>query len=351
MPEEIDVIDPLGRSGWDDLVLSSPNYSFFHSADWARVLHEAYGYKPVYISIGRSGKIAAVIPCMEVKSILTGTRAVSLPFSDYCEPIVLDGDAGREAIEDLIGRLFDYGKQAAWRSIDLRWDTVALQQAPPSFTCYGHTIDLTDTESQAFSKLRDSTRRNIKKAIGEGVKVEVFDSMSALREFYRLNCLTRKAHGLPPQPFRFFEKVYEHVVAKGKGIVVLASHQGANVAGAVYVHLGQKAIYKYGASDRGFQHLRANNLVMWEAIRWYSGRGFRSLCLGRTERTNPGLLQFKRGWNAQERAIRYYRYDVRRESFVTEAAASRSNGGNSLFRRMPIPLLRMTGSVLYRHIG
>jgi lipid II:glycine glycyltransferase (peptidoglycan interpeptide bridge formation enzyme) len=250
----------------------------------------------------------------------------------------------------LLANLFDYGKRAAWSSIELRWDTSPLDQAPPSYTCYGHTLDLSDNENEAFSLLRDSTRRNIKKAIGAGVKVEVFESMNALEEFYRLNCLTRKSHGLPPQPFRFFKKVYEHVLAKGNGIVVLASHEGTNIAGAVHFHLGKKAIYKYGASDRKFQHLRANNLVMWEAMRWYSRKGFRSLCFGRTERTNEGLLQFKRGWNAKERAIRYYRYDLRRESFVTEGAVV-SGGGSSLFRRMPIPLLRMTGSVLYRHIG
>jgi len=50
-------------------------------------------------------------------------------------------------------------------------------------------------------------------------------------------------------------------------MVVLASFDQENVAGAIYFHLGEKAVFKYGASDKKFQHLRANNLVMWEAIK------------------------------------------------------------------------------------
>jgi lipid II:glycine glycyltransferase (peptidoglycan interpeptide bridge formation enzyme) len=107
--------------------------------------------------------------------------------------------------------------------------------------------------------------------------------------------MTRKEHGLPPQPFHFFKKIHDHIISKNLGVVVLASFDRENVAGAIYFHIGEKAVFKYGASDKKFQHLRANNLVMWEAIKWYSQNGYRSLCFGRTEPENQGLLQFKSG--------------------------------------------------------
>jgi hypothetical protein len=46
--------------------------------------------------------------------------------------------------------------------------------------------------------------------------------------------------------------------------------------------------------------LRANNLVMWEAIRWFSRNQFRSLHFGRTDQVQEGLMQFKRGWGAED---------------------------------------------------
>jgi lipid II:glycine glycyltransferase (peptidoglycan interpeptide bridge formation enzyme) len=162
--------------------------------------------------------------------------------------------------------------------------------------------------------------------------------------------MTRKEHGLPPQPFNFFKNIYDHVISKNLGMVTLASLGQENVAGAIYFHFGEKALYKYGASDKKIQQLRPNNLVMWEAIKWYSQNGYKSLCFGRTEPENQGLIQFKSGWGTTEQQINYYRYDFKKEAFVT--GTSKVTGfHNKIFRRMPAPLLRGIGSALYKHVG
>jgi len=201
-----------------------------------------------------------------------------------------------------------------------------------------------------FSTFRGSTIRNIKKATKEGVKINIDQSFEATKEFYRLNCITRRDHGLPPQPKWFFKNLHDHVISKNLGFVVLASHNGSNIAGAVYFHFGNKAIYKYGASDKGFQHLRANNLVMWEAIKWYSGNGYETLSFGRTEPENDGLRQFKAGWGAREEIIKYFKYDLRRNAFV-RADYQLSKVQKQLFRIVPITVSQIVGSVFYKHVG
>ena len=347
--QESTVINPLHVQGWDRFVLSAKNYSFFHSSHWARVLHESYGYNPLYFATIHNGTMLAVIPCMEIKSVLTGKRGVSLPFTDYCEPII--GECCPDGtVHALLAKMIEYGKQAAWQSVEVRGNINESGQTAPAYRCYGHTLDTSKKEDELFTAFRDSTKRNIKKAIKEGVKIEIKQSLDAVRDFYRLNCLTRKEHGLPPQPFRFFERVHQHVLCQDKGLVILASYADRYIAGAMFFHFGEKAIFKYGASDKQYQHHRANNLVMWEAIQWYSRNGYQSLCFGRTEPDNEGLLQFKRGWNATERTILYYKYDVKKEAFVN-GAANLSAGYRMIFHHMPIPLLKMTGSLLYRHNG
>lgn len=349
MPQEIEIINPLNYPGWDEFVLSTKNYSFFHSSNWARVLQESYGYRPLYFTLIDAGKILAFIPCMEIKSLLTGKRAVSLPFTDYCEPIIERGFSN-EIFHLLLNRLIAYGKKAAWKSIELRCGVPLSRQFPPSYTCYGHTLDLSEKDDETFSAFRDSTKRNIKKAVKEGVQVGIFRSLDSVREFYRLNCLTRKEHGLPPQPYRFFEKVYEHILSEDKGFVVLSSYGDVFIAGAICFRFGEKAVYKYGASDRNYQRFRANNLVMWEAIKRCSRNGYKSFCFGRTEPENEGLLQFKRGWSAEERTINYYKYDFKSETFHGKTS-NRIGVHNKIFHHMPIPLLKFAGSVLYKHIG
>jgi len=346
MSSKVEILNPLEYPNWDDLLLTNENYSFFHTSAWARVLSESYRYTPLYFTAIDNSKLSALIPVMEINSFLTGRRGVSLPFTDYCAPIVPD----EAQFNEMITRIIEYGKKARWKYIEWRGGETYFQGIEPSLSYYGHALALTPGEHEIFAGFRDSTKRNIKKAIKEGVDAKISNYSEALKAFYQLHCNTRKYHGLPPQPYSFFDKIYEHIISKEEGFVVLASYQKRTIAAAVFFHFGEKAIYKYGASDKAYQHLRANNLVMWEAIRWSAQNGLQSFNFGRTEPENDGLLQFKRGWATSEKMINYYKYDFEKESFINER--SKVTGfHNRVFSITPIPLLRFVGSMLYKHIA
>lgn len=342
---KIEVINPIANKDWDDLLLTNDQSTFFHTSAWARVLTDSYNYKPLYFSVFDDEKLSALVPIMEVDSFLTGKRGVSLPFTDECASIV----SGPEQHTAIIESFIQYGKSAGWRHCELRGGNDYLAEEVSSASFYTHNIDLTQGEDKIFSTLRNSNKRNLKRAEKENVKIELSHSFDALKAFCRLNGATRKHHGLPPQPMRFFKKIYDHITSEKKGIVALARFQEKIIAGAVYFHFDNVAIYKYGASDRNYQHLRPNNLVMWEAIKWAANRGFQRFNLGRTEPDHEGLLQFKRGWGAAESVIKYYKYDLKEDRFVTEKAAVKSS--YNVFKKMPLPLLRLTGNLLYRHVG
>ena len=155
---------------------------------------------------------------------------------------------------------------------------------------------------------------------------------------------------MPLQLFAFFCNIYEQVLAREKGIVVLARHGRNLIAGAIYFHFGETAIYKFGASDEAFQDFRGNNLVMWSAIKWYARKGMKLLDFGRTSITNDGLRRFKLGWGAEERQMDYFRYDFRHDRFVTGKDGA-VGWHNSVFRRAPVLVSRMMGAALYRHIA
>jgi len=342
---EYRIIDPSAFPSWNDLLATCRRHSFFHTAEWSQVLSEAYGYRPLYFVSFRNNAICSLAPLMEVRSLLTGKRAVSLPFTDEC-PLVFRDRFGFAAY---LKSLQDLGKQRGWRYIEWRGGDRYFQGKTPFCRFFIHTLKLRSDEGRMLSGFRSSTRRNIRKAEKSGVTVEIADTLEAVSAFCRLNRMTRKVHGLPPQPFRFFRLLHRHVVSRKRGFVALASFQGKPVAASVYLHFGRRAIYKYGASDRRFQHLRANNLVMWEAIRWYTAQGFESFSFGRTAPHNTGLLQFKRGWGVEETSLQYYRFDLERDAFVQER--KKHEFLFEVFNRMPEPMLRLMGMILYRHVA
>ena len=339
------IINPIEIENWDNLALLNKKSSIFHSAAWARVLYESYNYRPLYFAQISENKFKALIPLMEVNSIITGRRGVSLPFSDVCDPII-DEDI---KFEETLKFIIDYGKSAKWKHIEFRIGNGQLNNIESSKTYLSHILDLGSGEQSVYSQFRSSTKRNIAKAIKENVETRICISLDSMKEFYRLNCLTRKHHGLPVQPWQFFKKVHQHIISPKNGFVVLALKNGKIISSAVYFLYGLKAVYKWGASDREYNYLRANNLVMWRAIEWCIRNGYISFDFGRTEQKNQGLLQFKRGWRGRETIINYFKYDYFKKSFIREDSIIKSS--YSILKIMPLPILRFAGRMLYRHVG
>jgi hypothetical protein len=344
------------------------------------VLQKAYGFRPLYFTIFEGGLLSACLPVMEIDSFLTGRRGVSLPFSDYCEPLA----SSQEEFQELFTEATEYGKRRGWKSLELRGGGSFLASHPSSSTYLLHTLDLqpglnpppvlpSSVDSQLatrnsqrgcaspqpvtpnslpiFSTFRESNKRNIRKALENGVRVEISTTKESVRQFCKLNQTTRREHGLPPQPYRFFEEVHEQVISKGHGIVATAFQADAPIAASIYFHFGKTVIYKYGASDKRYQHLRPNNLVMWEAIKRYADHGYSSLSLGRTDLGHEGLRQFKNGWGATEQTLSYYRYAVKTATFVHDDNRKMSAINAKAASLTPLPVLRAVGSLLYRHMG
>jgi lipid II:glycine glycyltransferase (peptidoglycan interpeptide bridge formation enzyme) len=338
--------NPLEASNWDARLNSQnhPARSFFHSSAWANVLTETYGYKPFYFLTSEPGSFHSLLPFMEVSSRLTGKRAVALPFTDNCDPLCTD----KAGFKDLFHNAIELGKLRGWKYLEFRGGRNLFAGTQPSLSYYGHGLDLPANENMLFEQLKSATRRAIRKAEKSGVRVEISTDADATGSFYELHCKTRKRHGLPPQPDSFFKNIQKHILAKNHGIVLLARWKRQPVAGGIFFHGGGAAVYKFGASDENFQHLRGNNLVVWEALRYFLRRGVKKLDLGRTSTHNEGLRKFKLAWNAKEKSIGYFRFSIPQEKFVSAHDES-SGWHNRVFNALPSFVSRTIGNILYRH--
>ena len=339
-------LDPLAFAAWDAHVVTHPGATIFHTAGWARVLHETYGHTPFYQGRVEAGRCPDLLPIMEVTSALTGRRGVSLPFTDFCAPL---GSGGNSAARnwELALRL---GRARGWKYFESRGLGGVPTDARPALAFYGHELDLALPEDKLFAGFAPGVRRAIRKAQAEQVEIEIQTDLAAVQAYYALHCQTRQGHGVPPQPFRFFASIHRHLLARGLGWVIQARCRDQIVASAIFFQFGRRAVYKFGASDRSFQAFRPNNLLMWEAIKWHAAHGFASLHFGRTSLANEGLRRFKLGFGSREECLEYFRYDFRQGGFVT--TTDRAAGWlNALFRRLPRPLLRGLGAALYPHLA
>jgi hypothetical protein len=346
MPASSVPVNPLEHPGWDDLVSTHREGSFFHGTAWARVLQDTYGHVPTYFCQSSEDRLDGLFAVMEVSSRWTGRRGVALPFTDLCPPL----RPGDRSGDELFNRALEFGRSRHWKYLECRGGVSRWPGASPSLTYYAHILDLTVGEAALLAGTESAVRRGIRKSERADLSVRFSNSLESVRDFFELHCQTRRRHGLPPQPYRFFENIGRHAIQPGLGWVISVEQHGRPLAAAIFFHFNRQAFYKFGASDFAFQGLRPNNLLMWEAIKWYAARGFETLHFGRTELGHEGLRRFKLGFGAREERIDYCRYNFSSSSFV-RVADGVDGWFNTVFRALPQPLLRFAGSALYPHLS
>lgn len=344
-PLEIKAIDPLAGDTWDEIVTAHADHSVFHRSAWARVLAETYGHQPHYLEISSSGRRVALIPLMEVASWVTGRRGVSLPFSDFAGPLWID----RQQSSRVYKALLKLAAKQKWKHLEIRGDCAMPHEITPFRSYESHHLDLRPGTETITRNLEASVRRAIRKAENRGIRASADNSSDAINTFYDLHSRTRRRHGLPPQPAGFFRAIFKHLIEKGLGTVILAKLGDTAVAGAVFLQYGNRAIYKFGASDTEHWPSRPNHAVMWKAIRTLVETGCDELQFGRTASNDQGLLRFKRSWGAQSKPVSYFRHDCRTHVWLS-AGHQPAESHPLIFGNLPIACNRIAGRVIYPHL-
>jgi hypothetical protein len=143
-----------------------------------------------------------------VESWITGRRLVSLPFSDHCEPLVDDP----ACLYFLLSTLQERFKAENWKSMEIR-PVQRLEVSAglrPVHCYYFHWLDLTPDVPTLFANLhQSSTQRKIQRAEREALTYQDGCSESLLEDFYDLLLLTRRRHGVPPQPRNWFRNLMD----------------------------------------------------------------------------------------------------------------------------------------------
>ena len=95
-------LEPADFSRWDEFVSACPEATFFHRAGWKTVIERAFGHRAKFLYAESDGRIEAVLPLAEVKSILFGHFLVSLPFCVY-GGIAAGCERARRALDEAAG--------------------------------------------------------------------------------------------------------------------------------------------------------------------------------------------------------------------------------------------------------
>jgi hypothetical protein len=203
---------------WADFAATHPAATPFHHPDWTRLIARCYGFRAFALAVcDATGVIQAGLPVVEVPHLRSGPRWVSLPYTDYCPPLVSTG----EQEEQLVAALRRSSRAAGVRRIEIRAPIADGSTAGPG--ALRHVLALGPDPAEVYAGFhRSQVQRSIRRAEREGLTVRRGSSPHDLVDtFYQLHLRTRRRQGVPVQPRRFFRLLWDNAIATGLGSLLI----------------------------------------------------------------------------------------------------------------------------------
>jgi hypothetical protein len=344
-------LDPTKDARWAELVAQHPKASIFHSVGWLQALRRTYGYEPIACTTSSpTGELKNGVVFSRVRSWLTGRRLVSLPFSDHCEPLC----DSPEDVDFLIRYLHAALEHEGWKYLEIRPVNGRFSQTGnecgflPIGTYYLHALDLRPELDDVFRSLdKDNVQRRIRRADRAGLVERCGRSEELLQEFYALFLITRGRHRVPPTPYAWFRNLV-HFLNESLEIRV-AYKDRVPIASIITLRFKDIVYFKYGCSDVRFNKFGATPWLLWHAVAAGKQNGAIEFDMGRTQEDDAGLLAFKNHWVREPKRLIYLKFPY--AASLDSVSGWKLELAKRVFSRMPGGLLRLTGNLLYRHIG
>lgn len=160
-------------------------------------------------------------------------------------------------------------------------------------------VDLTSESIEKIwmNQIDSKNRNQIRKAIKSGVVIE---ESHELEEFIKIYTMTMKR--LHSDSFYLFEEEYYKKLGQWNPedyFVLYAYYQEKIIAGAIFFVSGDYMHYHLSGSLKEYQHLCANNLMLFRAIEIGINKGCSKLHLGggRGQEEEDGLFRFKKSFS------------------------------------------------------
>lgn len=326
--------------------------SFYHEPAWAATLGDAFGFPVTFITArDRSGALAGVLPLAEVRVLTGARRLVSLPFSYAAGPAATT----RAADAALSAAARARAAERHVTRVEIKRDAADAEPAE-GFTRTSryatYRLDTRGGEAAVWRRLHaSSTRRGIRKAERDGVRVERTDDEAGWQIIAELQARTSHRHGLPAPPATFFTAQCRALQARGLADLYVAHAPNSKPPlGAVVLWKGARSwIYAFGATRPDALELRPTHALLWRAIRdaVAAGVGFD---FGRAAPEQEGLVQFKERWGGVAEPLAYDYWPT--PSGLNVAARDRGAvaWANRLWSALP-HAVAARGAFLYKYLA
>jgi lipid II:glycine glycyltransferase (peptidoglycan interpeptide bridge formation enzyme) len=234
----------LQTRAWANLKVSQGWQS--HEIDGIFVLE-----KP--LSFGQSFLYAPEVNFSDIKNLQNFNQKIK-EFTQKSPAIFFRLEILDKLDEEIVKKLCENGFIKAFEELQPEWRQI---------------IDISGSEEEILTQMKQKGRYNIKIAQKHGVKIERVKEENLLEgvdTFYNLFLQTSKNQRFSVRPKKYFQNLVFRLYTASYADLFLAYFNEVPIAGLIITYYDAKASYLYGASSPEFRNVMAPYLAHWEAI-------------------------------------------------------------------------------------
>jgi len=334
--------DEAERSRWNAYVFAHPQATFFHRAEWKKVIESAFDHRTYFLVAERAGTICGVLPLGHIKSRLFGNSLISTPFCVYGGVLADDPRAEaalRQRASELANSLgVDHLELRHREFHDSKWLRKSL------YVTFRRTIDA-EHEKNMLAIPRKQ-RAMVRKGIKAGLVSSIDDNVDRFFEQYATSV---RNLGTPVFAKKYFELLLQTF---GKDCEVLTiTSGGVPVSSVLNFYFRDEVLPYYGGGGTAARAVAANDFMYWEVMRRAAERGIRVFDYGRSKE-GTGSYSFKKNWGFEPEPM-HYEYQLVRARDIPDI--NPLNPKYRLFiqlwQRLPLGVSKFIGPKLSRDLG
>lgn len=288
----------VDRETWNNLLLSFPAPHFLQTWEWGEI-KEKYGWKKDFLvwKDGQGNARAACMVLLRSMSFLRGCITFRIGYVPRGPLFMNLEDENRQQVLD---ELQDYAKKqnAVFLKIDpevisatgmpgevgevISEDASGFQNElkkrgwtfSDDQIQFRNTVilDLSHSEEELLTAMKQKTRYNIRLAQKKGVQVRVAEP-DDFPLLYQMYLETSLRDGFIIREQQYYLDVWNLFSAQDMARAFIAEVEGDAVAGLFQFYTGKRAWYFYGMSTDKHKEKMPNYLLQWEAIRYAKTKG------------------------------------------------------------------------------
>ena len=136
---------------------------------------------------------------------------------------------------------------------------------------YSMRLNLERSDDELFEGFRKTTRYDIRRALREGVEVDIPKCNGDLQEYLHIYEKLEEERRFGTRATNVIHRI-QWLLDSGRGTLLLARHQGHLMGGAVLARTGRLCTYVWGATTKA-EKFSAGQLLQWRALEWAKAAG------------------------------------------------------------------------------